>query len=56
MERQPTKWENIFTNDTPNKELTSKIYKELKKLNTPQKTLQTIQLKIIKDLNRHFSK
>ena len=29
MKRQPTEWENIFTNDTSEKELISKIYKEL---------------------------
>ena len=33
IKRQPTEWENIFT-DTPDKVLISKIYKELAKLNT----------------------
>ena len=33
MKRQPTEWENIFTN-TSNKSLISKIYKELIKLIT----------------------
>ena len=42
IKRQPTEWENIFT-DTFDKGLTSKIYKELKKLNTPPK--KTVQLK-----------
>ena len=32
--RQPTEWENIFANDTTDKRLVSKIYKELLKLNT----------------------
>ena len=32
--RQSTNWENIFTNPTSNKGLISKIYKELKKLDT----------------------
>ena len=32
--RQPTEWEKIFTNDTTDKGLVSKIYKELLKLNT----------------------
>ena len=34
MKKQPTEWENIFTNDTSDKGLISKIYKELTKLNT----------------------
>ena len=29
MKRKPTIWENIFANDTSDKGLTSKIYKEL---------------------------
>ena len=29
MKREPTIWENIFANDTSNKVLISKIYKEL---------------------------
>jgi hypothetical protein len=31
---QPTDWERIFTNPTSDKRLISKIYKELKKLDT----------------------
>ena len=34
MKTQPTEWENIFTNDTSDKELVSKIYKELIQLDT----------------------
>ena len=34
MTRQFTEWENIFTNDTSDKVLIAKIYKELIKLNT----------------------
>ena len=29
MKREPTVWENIFANDTSDKDLISKIYKEL---------------------------
>ena len=41
IRRQPTEWENILAK-TSDKWLTSKIYKELIKLNTKK---QTIQLK-----------
>ena len=34
IKRLPTKWENIFANDTSDKELIFKMYKELIKLNT----------------------
>ena len=51
--RQPTEWENIFA-DTFDKELISKIFKELTKFNTT-KTNNPLK-KWAKDLNRHFSK
>ena len=40
-QRQPTEWEKIFANDLSDKELVSKIYKELIKLNSIVCTMQS---------------
>ena len=54
MKRQPSEWEKMIANEGTDKELISKIYKQLlqltsRKLNDPIK-------KWAKELNRHFTK
>ena len=54
VKRQPSEWEKIIANETTDKGLISKIYKQLIQLNA-RKTNNPI-IKWEKDLNRHFSK
>ena len=54
VKRQPSEWEKIIANEATDKELISKIHKQLlqfnsRKINDPSK-------KWAKELNRHFSK
>ena len=54
VKRQPSEWEKIIANETTDKGLISKIYKQLTQFNTRQ--ISDPIKKWEKDLNRHFSK
>ena len=54
MKRQPSEWEKIIANEVTDKQLISKIYKQLLHLNS-RKINDPIKI-WAKELNKHFSK
>ena len=54
VKRQPSEWEEKIANEATDKELISKIYKQLTQLNT--RNINDPMKKWAKELNRHFYK
>jgi hypothetical protein len=54
LKRPPTEWEKILASNTSNKGLIARIYRELKKLNSPK--INELIKKWASELNRTFSK
>ena len=54
VKRQPSEWEKIIANEGTDKELISKIYKQLMQFNT--RNINDPIKKWTKELNRHLSK
>ena len=54
MKRQPSEWEKVIPNDVTDKELNSKIRKQLLQLNS--RKINDPVKKWAKELNRHLSK